>query len=109
MKKIIVSQPIEGKDIDEVAKTWQEAKKYLESQDCEAVHGFVAQSDSLLRQFGIKNKNLFNMSKFFENLSKCDGVYFTNGWTIDKNCRIARLASIIYNLEIMEEEYEETD
>lgn len=103
MKKIIISQPIDNLSFDEIAETWKQAKEHLASQECEAVHGFIAQKDSLLQQLGVKNKNLYSMSKFFENLSKSDGVYFTKGWTVDKNCRIARLAAILYELDIMEE------
>ena len=53
---------------------------------------------------GIKNTFLHSLGEFFNIMSKCDGVYFTKGWTLDRNCRIVRLAAILYRLEVIEEE-----
>ena len=103
MKKFIVCQPTDDRNIDEILETWKKAKQYLESKECQAIYGFKAQQDWVLEQIGVKNKSLYMTGKFFEELSTCDGVYFTNGWALDKTCRIIRLATIIYNLEIMEE------
>ena len=57
-----------------------------------------------MEKLGVKNQTLYDIGKLLETMSTCDAVYFADGWASSKECRIIRLAAILYNFEILEEE-----
>lgn len=103
MKKIIISQPLENKTPQEIIETEKEARKYLETKGYKVENKFFINEKWLIEQLGIKNQTLYDVGKLFETMSTCDAVYFTDGWALSKECRIIRLAAILYNFEILEE------
>ena len=100
MKKVFISQPIENKTIEEINGAKIKAIEYLESKGYEVVN------KEFMNELDIKNpsnKNyLINIGKNIYKMSECDAIYFTEGWSTAKNCRIERLASLFYNIEILE-------
>lgn len=103
MKKVVISQPLENKTLQEIVWKEKKAKKNLEEKGYEVGNQFFIQEETLIEQIGIKNKTLYNIGKLFETMATCDAVYFTTGWSLDKGCRIIRLAAKLYDLEILEE------
>ena len=103
MKKIIISQPLENKTPQEILETQKEVKENLEKKDYKVENQFPIKEKWLIEQLGIKNQTLYDIGKLFETMSICDAVYFTKGWALSKECRIIRLAAILYNFEILEE------
>ena len=105
MKKIIISQPFKDEKIDDIIEKKNKAIKHLQSMGYEVVDkNFMPIEKNIAEISGIKNTFLHSLGEFFNAMSKCDGVYFTKGWALDRNCRIVRLAAIIYRLEVIEEE-----
>lgn len=111
MKKIIISQPLENKTPQEIIEVEKEAKKYLETKDYKVENRFSINEKWLMEQLGIKNQTLYDVGKLLETMSTCDAVYFADGWALSKECRIIRLAAILYGIEIItdEEKDEETN
>ena len=106
MKKIMISQPIEEKTKEEFFQVKEKATKYLQSQGYEVIDTMVCDELDKIedyKELGINYPYLYLSSKSIRTLSRCDGVYFTRGWSLDRTCRIDRLSAIIYKLEILEE------
>lgn len=103
MKKIVICQPLENKTLQEIVEIEKKAEKNLEAKKYKVESQFFIQDKLLMEQIGVKNQILYNVGKLFETLATCDAVYFTTGWTLDKGCRIIRLAAKLYDLEILEE------
>lgn len=103
MKKIIISQPLENKTPQEIIETEKEIKENLEKKDYKVENQFSIKEKWFIEQLGIKNQTLYDIGKLLETMSTCDAVYFTEGWALSKECRIIRLAAILYNFEILEE------
>lgn len=104
MKKIIISQPLENKTPQEIIETEKEIKENLEKKGYKVENQFSIKEKWFIEQLGIKNQTLYDIGKLLETMSTCDAVYFTKGWALSKECRIIRLAAILYNFEILEEE-----
>lgn len=104
MKKIIISQPLENKTPQEIIEIEKKIKENLEKKDYKVENQFSIKEKWFIEQLGIKNQTLYDIGKLLETMSTCDAVYFTKGWALSKECRIIRLAAILYNFEILEEE-----
>ena len=106
MKKVIISQPMNEKDKDEIIETRKRAIEYLKSKDYEIVNNLFTEQwnkPENLEENKIINPSLYFLGKSIEAMSKCDSVYFAKGWALAKGCRVERLAAILYKLEILEE------
>ena len=104
MKKIIISQPLENKTQQEILEIEKTIKENLEKKDFKVESSLLVKEEWLMKKLGIKNQTLYNIGKTLEAMSTCDAVYFAKGWALSKECRIIRLAAILYNFEILEEE-----
>ena len=107
MKKAVIIQPMQDIPEEKIIESQKIACEYLEKKGFEVLHynlTLIDEDTALL--FEIKNQYLNIIGNFFKVMAKADAVYFTKGWALDKNCRIARLASVLYNFEIITEENE---
>ena len=104
MKKIIISQPLENKTQQEILEIEKTIKENLEKKDFKVENQFLIKEEWFMEKLGVKNQTLYDIGKLLETMSTCDAVYFADGWALSKECRIIRLAAILYNFEILEEE-----
>ena len=102
MKKVFISQPIQSKLTEEKNK----AIEYLESKGYEVVN------KTSMNELDVSSfKNLLELriiAKNIHSMAECDAIYFLDGWTLARNCRIERLVAILYNIEIIEDNKNET-
>ena len=99
MKKAIIVQPIENKDKEEILENQQDAIKYLQSKEYEIISMLL--TDEVIELIKSSPKNILTyIGNLIKNLIQCDTVYFTTGWTLSKECRIVRLACLLYDIKI---------
>ena len=84
MKKLFISQPMNGKTDEEILKerghAIELAKRYL-GED-------VVIIDSFFQSAPVDAKPLWFLGKSLELLSTADVAYFANGWKEARGCRI---------------------
>ena len=90
MKKVIIIQPIEDISFDDFFALQKEVSKNLEEKECLPIETIFMQD------------NLQYLSQVFSLMRKCDAVYFADGWTKSKVCRIIRLTGVLYNMELLD-------
>ena len=86
--KIMISQPMWGKNDDEIIKERNYWIKKVELLGYEVANSFFDFYDTLLCKSGIKNLGVFYIAKSLEVMSKCDAILFLDGWDKARGCRI---------------------
>lgn len=99
MKKLFISQPMNGKSDEEIKKERQEAllqavEKYGEE---------VELIDSFFENAPHDAKPLWFLGKSLELLSTADVVYFANGWENARGCKIEHKCAMEYGLNILKD------
>lgn len=101
MKKLFISQPMNGKTNEEILavreKAIDSAKKNL-GDDVEVI-------DSYFEDYNPENGcvPLKYLSKSLELLADADIAYFAKGWEEARGCRIENQCAIAYGIEVIEE------
>lgn len=99
MKKLFISQPMNGKTDEEILearkKAIESAKEFLR-EDVEVIDSFIqgAPHDA---------KPLWLLAKSLELLSTADIAYFTDGWNTARGCKIEHTCALEYGIHVMEE------
>lgn len=105
--RAMLSQPMNGKTMEEVMTTRDKAITELKKRKFEVVNTLF--TDEWYRQEnmakrGVSNPALCFLAKSLEAMSTCDAVYFCKGWKDTRGCRIEHEAAVEYGLEIIYEE-----
>lgn len=101
MKKLFISQPMNGKTNEEILavreKAIDSAKKNL-GDDVEVI-------DSYFKDYNPENGcvPLKYLSKSLELLADADIAYFAKGWEDARGCRIENQCAIAYGIEVIED------
>lgn len=101
MKKLFISQPMNGKTNEEILavreKAIDSAKKNL-GADVEVI-------DSYFEDYNPENGcvPLKYLSKSLELLADADIAYFAKGWEDARGCRIENQCAIAYGIEVIED------
>lgn len=101
MKKLFISQPMNGKTNEEILavreKAIDSAKKNL-GDDVEVI-------DSYFEDYNPENGcvPLKYLSKSLELLADADIAYFAKGWEDARGCRIENQCAIAYGIEVIED------
>ena len=98
MKKLFISQPMRGKTDEEILKERNEAiaiTKDVMEDDIEVI-------DSFFQNAPAEAKPLWFLGKSIELLSSADVVYFCNGWSDARGCRIEHECAKEYGIDIIE-------
>ena len=94
MKKLFISQPMNGKSDEEILrqreKAIEEAKKAL-GEDVEVIESFVQVAPADARPLGCLGKSL-------ELLSTADIAYLAQGWEEARGCRIEHECTVEYGI-----------
>lgn len=99
MKKLFISQPMNGKSDEEIKKERNDA--LLEAV---AVCGEeVELIDSFFESAPHDAKPLWFLGKSLELLSTADIVYFASGWESARGCKIEHECAVAYGLNIIED------
>ena len=94
MKKLFISQPMNGKSDEEILrereKSIEEAKKAL-GEDVEVI-------DSFFKSAPADARPLWFLGKSLELLSTADIAYFAQGWEKARGCRIEHECTVEYGI-----------
>lgn len=99
MKKVMISQPMNGKTNEEILEVRKRAIQYIEDHDCEFVNSFITEETP----DEVAYSPVWFLSKAIERMSKCHAVYFVDGWHDARGCRIEHEIAVNYGLEIIYE------
>lgn len=101
MKKLFISQPMNGKTNDEILSVREKAIKSAERELGEPVEVI----DSFFKDAPHEARPLWFLGKSLELLSTADVVYFANGWENARGCRIENQCAIEYGIDLIIEDY----
>lgn len=99
MKKIMISQPMRGKTIEQIRKERIHAIDLLESKGYMVINSIV--SGKIPKDV---DEAIYNLSRAIRIMSRVDGVFFMKGWEQARGCRIEHEVATLYGKEIMYEE-----
>lgn len=98
MKKLFISQPMNGKTNDEILS--ERSNAILSAK--EAVGEEVEVIDSFFKDAPVEAKPLWFLGKSLELLSTADIAYFAPGWANARGCKIEHECAIAYGIHTIE-------
>lgn len=107
IKKAMISQPMAGKDDDEIMRTEIKAAEKLMHEGYVVLNTLFAddwRDREEMKMQGVVQIPLNFLAKSLEYMSLCHTVYFCKGWEHARGCRIEHEAAKAYGLEIIYEE-----
>lgn len=100
----MISQPMGGKDEEEIKATREKAITALEAKNYKIVDSYFDFSDEKMKEYGVKQISLYYLAQSLESMSLCDAVYFCKGWKDARGCKIEHDSAVAYGLNIIYEE-----
>jgi hypothetical protein len=106
MKKIMISQPMNGLTEEQIINAQNKFLEYAKKENLEAINTYFkdewySQDSMSLR--GIVQIPVCFLAKSIENMSLCHKVYFAKGWENARGCKIEHEVALQYGLEIIYE------
>ncbi len=99
MKKLFISQPMNGKTNEEILSIRDKAVKIAECKIGEPVEVI----DSFFKDAPHEAKPLWFLGKSLELLSTADVAFFANGWENARGCRIEHQCAVEYGITAIED------
>lgn len=101
MKKLFISQPMNGKSDEEIlaarAKAIESAEKHI-GEPVEVIDSFFQSAPADARP-------LWFLGKSLELLSTADVAYFTKDWETARGCKIENTCAVEYGIDVIIEDY----
>lgn len=101
MKKLFISQPMNGKTDEEILAVRERAIKSAEEKLGEPVETI----DSFFQNAPADARPLWFLGKSLELLSTADVAYFAKGWENARGCKIEHTCAVEYGIDIVIEDY----
>lgn len=98
MKKLFISQPMNGKSDEQILKEREEAvreAKIVCGEEVELIDSFFQSAPADARP-------LWFLGKSLELLSTADVAYFAPGWKDTRGCKIEHLCAVEYGIDRIE-------
>ncbi len=99
MKKLFISQPMNGKTDEEILEVREKAIKSAVEELGEPVEVI----DSFFQNAPTDARPLWFLGKSLELLSTADVAYFANGWEKARGCKIENQCAIEYGITVIED------
>lgn len=99
MKKIMISQPMKGKTIEQIRKERLHIIDLLESKGYVVINSIM--SGKIPKDV---DEAIYNLSRAIRIMSRVDGVFFMKGWKQARGCMVEHEVATLYGKEIMYEE-----
>lgn len=103
MKKLFISQPMNGKTEEEIMEARQKAIESAEQHLGEKVEVI----DSFFKDAPADAMPLWYLGESLKLLSEADVAYFAPGWECYRGCRIENTCAHEYGIELVIEDYRE--
>ncbi len=101
MKKLFISQPMNGKTNDEILAVRNKAIESAERELGEKVEVI----DSFFKDAPHEAKPLWFLGESLKLLSEADVVFFAKGWEKARGCKIENQCAIDYGIDLIIEDY----
>ena len=103
MKRLFISQPMNGKTDEEIFAVREKAIESAERNLGEPVEII----DSFFQSAPVDARPLWYLAKSLELLSTADVAYFAKGWETARGCKIENTCAIEYGIDVVIEDYKE--
>lgn len=107
MKKIMISQPMNGFTEEQITNAQNKFLEYAKKENLEVVNTYF-QDDRYSQDFmssrDVVQIPVYFLAKSLEYMSKCSIVYFAKGWENARGCKIEHEVALQYGMEIIYEE-----
>ena len=102
--KVMIAQPIEGRDKQEIEDTYNRACKELEAQGHQIIYNYAIESDihKDLKDIFVQPE-LRRLVYSLDSMSLSEGVYFCKDWEKSRHCRLEHKVAQEYGLKIIYE------
>ncbi len=104
--KTMLSQPMAGKNEEEIVATREKAIKVLEEKGYEIVNTLFTdewyKTESMVER-GVVQIPLCFLAKSLESMSLCNAAYFCKGWENTRGCKIEHDVAVAYGVEVIYE------
>jgi hypothetical protein len=97
MKKLFISQPMNGKTNEEILRERKEAINIAKD-----IVGEVEVLETFFDGFGSDKKPLHYLAKSLECLAEADVAYFVPGWENARGCKIEHQCAVEYGIDRIE-------
>lgn len=101
--KIMISQPMSGLSLSEIAYQRDKIERKLESLGHEVANSYFKEFNEENR-CDLAHVPVYYLGKALQKMAECDAVYFAEGWELSRGCVIERAVAENYGLLIMEGE-----
>lgn len=98
MKKLFISQPMNGKTDEEILRERNEAINIVK----DIVGEEVEVLETFFDDFGPDKKPLHYLAKSLEYLAEADIAYFVPGWENARGCKIEHQCAVEYGIDRIE-------
>lgn len=99
MKKLFISQPMNGKTNEEILAVRERAIESVKRNFGEPVEVI----DSFFKDAPHEAKPLWFLGKSLELLATADVAYFAKGWEQARGCRIENQCALEYGIDVIED------
>ena len=106
MKKIMISQPMNGFTDEQIIESRNRFLKYAEKEGFEVVNTYFSDewySRESMTERGVVQIPICFLAKAIEAMSLCHIAYFSKGWEQARGCKIEHEIAKQYGLEIVYE------
>lgn len=107
MKKIMISQPMNGFTDEQIVETRNRFLEFAEKEELKVINTYFQDEwyskDAMLKR-GVIQIPLCFLAKSIENMSLCDKAYFAEGWENARGCKIEHEVALLYGLEMIYED-----
>lgn len=100
-KKAMISQPMAGKTGEEIVATRDLAVAKLRQMGYEVANTVFEFTDEMLDALEVQHASLYYLASSLQAMSRCDCVYFCEGWKNARGCKIEHEAAEAYGLEVI--------
>lgn len=97
MKKIYISLPISGYDLEEREARCQQISSILTKRGYDVYHPFMI--TCVPTGLSERDKYAYYMGEDIKLIFKCDCVYFDDNWKNSKGCRLEHEVAKLYGIE----------
>jgi hypothetical protein len=96
--KVMICQPMAGKTEEEIFEERCKAVEFLDSLGFDVANTLFEFDAEELKRSGVKHIPLYYLSESLKAMSKCDSVYYCEGWENARGCVIEHAAASAYGV-----------
>jgi hypothetical protein len=107
MKKVMISQPMNGSTDEQISETRNKFLDFAAKENLKVVNTYFKDewfAKIELNHVGVIQVPVYYLAKSLEKMAHCNAVYFAKGWENARGCKIEHEVALQYGLSIIYEE-----